>query len=522
VNLPVFRRTPEGFVAEKAVNICTGGLAVATREMMAPGSVVEMILTAPDGYVEVPVQCRVVHTLASPSGAPYLAGLQLTHVDFRVVANFESLLLHLMAIPEGHRVWRRLEVRASAEWRAADNPEQHRPVEVVNFGYGGALLRGPGVPERGQPGHLVLPNAGDDRPLGVPALAAWSRREPHQDIAGIRFQGDSDVRASLAGALRHFLLTPRQVLVSAGSSQHSVKVAGFEVGDLVGRGGMCDVYRGRGIEGALAGQVVALKRLRPDAAKRPGVADRFLTESDLGRMLSHPGLVRVHTAASFGAEHWMAMEFVDGYSLARVLTIYARSRARPPLEAMLSIGVELLETLDYCHTFRGPSGRHLEIVHGDVSPANVLVSRVGAVKLMDFGVASTNLPEMSDLAGIPYLAPELSEKGTKPTRAADIYQVGVLLYEALTGVRPFKARTPEELPRVVERGPMRPQRLNPDLNDAVEKALLSSLAANPKKRPRSAAEFAELLQRAMPLPRGEDGARVRAEMVSQISTIAGD
>lgn len=523
VDLPVFRRVGTRFVNERARDVSAGGLALATQELLRPGTVVEIVLAAPDGSLEVPMQAQVVYTRSTDAGSPYIAGLKVSQVDARVVPTFQSLLLREMAVSRGRRRRARIEFGGEALWIPPGSTALGRTVTVVNIGFGGALLRGPDLPEAGVPVQLTLNAPGTASLAAVAAACVWCRHAPEADYAGVRFHGDTADREFIAKVLRGVLFSRRKGVVPRSGIAPGIRVGDFAVEALIGRGGMCEVYRGRGLVGPLAGTAVALKRLLPPSAALPGVVDRFETEGDLGRMLEHPGVVRIHTEVVFGAEHWLAMELVEGAALGAVLSAFEHAHQRPPVDAVVSVAIELLGVLAYCHAFKSPSGRDLGVVHGDVTPSNVLLTRDGVVKLTDFGMASTALPEGGDLPGAPaklaYLAPELFRDRAPPTPLVDVYQVGVVLYEALTGIRPFKGDSPDEVCKVVERGPMPPARLNPHVPAALERLVLQSLSAQPKKRPESAGVFAQALKDAVPCFTGEVGKRVRARLVEQAEAL---
>src|SRR6185295_14578941 len=273
-----------------------------------------------------------------------------------------------------------------------------------------------------------------------------------------------------------------------------VQVGEFEVGPLIGQGGRCDVYRGKGLTGPLAGQLVALKHLRPEVAAEPGAADAFLTEADLGRLLGLPGMIHVHTAVSVGQEHWAAMELVDGASLGLLLAQYSQTLRRPNRDAVVSIAVELLATLHAVHHAVTASGRSLELVHGNITPSNVLVSRDGDVKLTASCQERTRVRDLApEEGGLPYVPPEMVLEGEQIGPLVDVYQCAVLLYEALTGVVPFKGETPGELSEAIRRGAVPPSRLNPEIPASLDAAVLQALALWPARRPRGAVAFARML-----------------------------
>lgn len=514
IDLELLRKSGQQWVRERAVNLSFRGLSVATHVLMSPGSSLELVLLAPPGMKDVPLTAKVQYLAAYDDDIPYLAGLAIVDIAEQAAPAFDALLTYLVVNPHRGRT-HRLEIRNDAVWRDADQKSPPRPVTLLNLSVGGAMVAGPYVPEQGARGQLSLV-CPDDGQLGtVAGTVRWHQSNAERDQAGIEFGADPSHRSFLQKVLRGFLATPREDAPQRHLFQ-GIQLGDFEVGAMIGRGGMCDVYRGRAVSGPMAGQEVALKRLRPEASQLEGVVDRFLTEADLCRMIQHPQIARVHTALTFAQEHWIAMELVAGLNFADLLAPFQRAHRHPPVEAVASIVLEVLKALHFCHTFHTPSGRLLEVVHGDVTPGNVLLTRAGEVKLTDFGVASTNVPELNQLPGFAgklfYLAPELYLQGSAPTPRVDIYQTAVLLYEALTLEKPFDGRNPKELAAAAKRGPLPPSRRNPSVGNALEALVLSALNADPSRRPASAAEFKQRLEATGQLPSPGEAARSRSRL----------
>src|SRR5688572_17573959 len=204
----------------------------------------------------------------------------------------------------------------------------------------------------------------------------------------------------------------------------------LEIQEIVGRGGMGVVYRARhkGLERA-----VALKILSVDPVREPAVAERFLREARALAALDHPSIVRVYDAGRAGEHLYLLMEFVEGANLRQVI----RGGQLVPREA-LAIVSEICGALDYAHS-QG-------VVHRDIKPENVLVTELGRVKIADFGLAKILAPSAApdrltrsaQAMGTPhYMAPEQIEHPLTVDHRADIYSLGVVLYELLTGELPL-------------------------------------------------------------------------------------
>jgi serine/threonine protein kinase len=226
-------------------------------------------------------------------------------------------------------------------------------------------------------------------------------------------------------------------------------VSRYALESLLGSGGMAEVYRARqhGAEGVA--RPVALKRIAPAVSRDPEFAKLFVAEARIAALLQHPNIVSI---VDFDRDAdgclFLAMELVDGGDL-RTLVAAARVRGErmaPELTAFLV--AEVLRALAHAHDF-APDGKPLGIVHRDVSPHNVLISRAGAVKLADFGIAkataATGAALSTTIKGkVSYMAPEQA-RGEVIDARADLFAVGVMLYELLAGERPFAGATESEI-----------------------------------------------------------------------------
>ena len=273
--------------------------------------------------------------------------------------------------------------------------------------------------------------------------------------------------------------------------------------EVIGRGGMAEVLRATySPEGGFE-KPVAIKRVRPELTTDPRFAAMFLEEARLCGSLSHPNIVQVLDCGRFADQFIMAMEWVNGASLARLI----KQRAAPlPPAAVACLGVQLAAALDYIHRqTRGEGGQPL--VHRDVNPPNVLVSRRGEVKLADFGIARAldTVEERGKLYGkVRYLPPEVLA-GLPADPRADLYGLGLSLHEALTGEPAVTADTAALLnqPLLALPAPSRRAHVPP----ALEALVMKLLDREPAQRPTAAALRDGLLQLggdAAPFPLGQE------------------
>ncbi|MFO1541221.1 MAG: serine/threonine-protein kinase, partial [Chloroflexota bacterium] len=252
----------------------------------------------------------------------------------------------------------------------------------------------------------------------------------------------------------------------------------------LGSGSTGTVWRAQDLQ---LGREVALKVLRGDAAGDPAFADAFARETRAAARLNHPGVVAVLDAGTDPAGPWIAMELVDGGDLG---TLVAQRGPLTPT-ATARIGTQVAEALAAAHA--------LGIVHRDVKPANLLlVQRTGAVKLADLGIAhlagAAADPAGMTAGSIHHLAPE-QLRGEPATPAADVYALGVTLFELLTGRRAFAGESADAIARARLAGQVpAPSLVRPDTPADLDAAIRWMLAPDPLARP-SAAEAAGVLGR---------------------------
>ncbi len=270
----------------------------------------------------------------------------------------------------------------------------------------------------------------------------------------------------------------------------------YELEALVGRGGMAEVYRAVEVDGPLAGRRVAIKRLSPKLEHDPDYIKLFMGEAELSRRLRHPNIVEVIEAGTVEGEYFMAMEYVDGRDLGLILRRCQERQILLPVDFSVFLGMTLLEALSYAHAAPGDDGRPLGVVHCDVSPSNLFISRVGEIKLGDFGIAraKTVEPRSGELHGkVHYLSPEVLE-GTADRRV-DLWAAAVTLYQLLVNERPFTGKNAEEIAQAILSAKPRPLReRRPEIPEALDAAVMRALARDPADRYPSAAHFALALR----------------------------
>src|SRR5579863_666418 len=282
-------------------------------------------------------------------------------------------------------------------------------------------------------------------------------------------------------------VTPATIAVAGASGEleiGTVLAGRYEIVQLLGQGGMGAVYKARDKD---LDRNVALKLIRPELAKNPEILRRFKQELILARQITHKNVIRIFDLGQFGAIKFITMDFVEGQDLRHLL----QEKGKFPPDQAAKIMLQICRALEAAHA----EG----VIHRDLKPPNIMVDASGRVYVMDFGIArSAHLPGMTEtgaLIGTPeYMSPEQA-RGEKLTAQSDIFSLGVIFYELLTGKTPYPADAPlgtlwkrlaEKAKPPIEIEPTLPK----PLNDIVVKALELDL----KDRFASAREMANQLE----------------------------
>jgi eukaryotic-like serine/threonine-protein kinase len=274
------------------------------------------------------------------------------------------------------------------------------------------------------------------------------------------------------------------------------RLDGYRVLRRIAVGGMAELFLAR----APDGREVVLKVLLPHLAAEPEFVELMGDEARLMERLEHPGLVRVYGHGRTERGPAIAMELVEGLSLGALLRHAGRSGAGLPVGVSLGIADRLLAALEHLHGLRDEQGRSLEVVHRDVTPGNVLLSRRGEVKLGDFGIARHRLRVARTRTGaikgtVQYLSPE-QLSGSGSDARTDLYGVGLLLFEMLTGAPFIRAASEPELLRVAQAPSwVAPSSMRAGLCPALDALLEPALRRFPEERYASAASFRAALRR---------------------------
>src|SRR5438270_1173293 len=261
----------------------------------------------------------------------------------------------------------------------------------------------------------------------------------------------------------------------------------YQLGDAIGRGGMATIYRGHDMR---MERVVAIKVLREVYSTDPKFVTRFQREAKAASALQHPNIVQVYDYGQTDGNYFIVMELVEGTDLRR----YLRSRGVLAVDRAIIIAHDVALGLGAAHR-RG-------IVHRDVKPQNVLVGRDGSIKLTDFGIASVykdiNAERLTTtgmtLGTVQYYAPEQAQ-GEIVSPAADVYALGIVMYEMLTGRTPFDGDTPVAVAmQHIQDLPTPPSQFNPNIPPALEEIILRCLEKAPEMRYNDGSTLARALE----------------------------
>jgi len=290
---------------------------------------------------------------------------------------------------------------------------------------------------------------------------------------------------------------------------------------LLGRGGMAQVYYGWDEK---LKRPVAIKVIDARFRDNPAYAQRFIREAQAVATWRHENIAQIHYADNEGDLYYFVMEYIDGLDLGRLLTRYAARGELMPQADVLRIGRAVAGALDYAHR-KG-------IIHRDVKPSNVILGRDGRVVLSDFGLAlDIEQGSLGEVFGSAhYIAPEQARRSSDAVFQSDLYSLGIMLYEMLTGVVPFDDPSPTTVAlQHLTLKPPSPREINPGLSSAVEAVLLKALEKSHPERYQTGRELMSALEAALQttqlasgerqLPPPPAGVSPRTTRLSQLTVV---
>ncbi len=277
----------------------------------------------------------------------------------------------------------------------------------------------------------------------------------------------------------------------------------YEVIEKISSGGMAEIFKAR--KEGLGGfeRMFALKRVSPHYAHNPDYIDMLVEEAKIAGLLNLANIVQIVDLGQTGEQPFIAMEYVNGPNLEQVLERVRSRNKLLPIPHAAFICIELLKALEYAHNrqvMRGGRPVPLDIVHRDVCPSNVLLSTRGEVKLADFGIAKASVRQLKTVTGIvkgrfDYLSPEQT-RGEEATQRSDLFSVGIMLYEMVTGRHPFKMASEGQTIEAIKKASFTPAvAFNPEVPPAIDRLLKQTLTAEPGDRFASATAVKDNLDR---------------------------
>lgn len=297
----------------------------------------------------------------------------------------------------------------------------------------------------------------------------------------------------------------------------------YQLEQRIGIGGMGEVFAGKSTGAEGFERPCAIKVILPEFCDDAEFREMFVDEAKISMFLQHANIVQVLDLGEIGGRYYLAMEYVEGPSLSRVLKLLQKRGQLLPIPLAVYILVELLKGLDYAHKARDRSGKPLAIVHRDVTPQNVLVSMAGEVKLSDFGIARASTRNQRTQTGVVrgklyYISPEQLESSSAVGPWSDVYAAGTLLLTLLLGKNPLDGKSESEvmdrlraLDPVAIADPRIPGGLYPVLQRALE--------PNYRRRYQTAQAFQEGLDEFILANKIKTGARLVAEFLHGIAVL---
>lgn len=268
----------------------------------------------------------------------------------------------------------------------------------------------------------------------------------------------------------------------------------FQLIEKIATGGMAEVYKARmsGVDGFQ--KIVAIKKILPHMAASEDFITMFADEAKLAAQLNHPNIIHIYDLGKVEDSYYIAMEYVEGRDLRSILKSGAEHGLPLPPELALFVASKLAAALDYAHRRKDFEGQDLSLVHRDVSPQNVLISYEGDIKLCDFGIAKAASKSSQTQAGalkgkLQYMSPEQAS-GHKIDRRSDLFSLGSVLFEMLTGEKLFAGDTDLSILEQVRNAKSEPPSAkNPEIPKRVDAIVLKALAKSPEDRYQNASDL---------------------------------
>jgi serine/threonine protein kinase len=268
--------------------------------------------------------------------------------------------------------------------------------------------------------------------------------------------------------------------------------------DKIAEGGMGEIFKASQKVSELFERIVVVKNIKENYVKDEMFIEMFFQEAKITAKLIHENIVQIYDLNKHQEEYYILMEYIDGKDLLQIGKTSFKKGRRIPIPMIVKIIEQACNGLKYAHEFCDPTGKSYNIVHRDISLQNIMVTFSGMVKILDFGVMQTtevsNLEMMSKIPGkVNYMSPELI-MGHDADPRSDIFSLGIILYQLLTGKKPFRDKDIEVLmEKILHEEPVFPSRYV-DLPDHLEDIILKMLSKDPSKRYQTVSELQQELE----------------------------
>lgn len=270
-------------------------------------------------------------------------------------------------------------------------------------------------------------------------------------------------------------------------SPESTPFGQYRIQEKIAQGGMAEIFKGTATDQSGIEKTVVIKRILPNISSNPEFVEMLLSEAKIAVQLTHGNIARTFDLGKMGEDYFIVMEYVDGKTLSQIMRRLRSEGQHMPLSFAVYIASEIASGLDYIHRKTDESGQPLYIVHRDISPQNIIVSRAGNLKIIDFGIAKARIRSQATEAGVlkgkfAYMSPEHAEGETLDPRS-DLFSLGIILHELLTGHRLFRGKDNTETVRNVLKCKVKPpSSLRPEVPENLDNIVLKMLKRKPADR----------------------------------------
>jgi len=278
------------------------------------------------------------------------------------------------------------------------------------------------------------------------------------------------------------------------------EIEGYEILEMINRGGMAEIYKAKkkGVKGFE--KVIVIKKILSGYGEDDKYIEMFVDEAKIAAELTHPNIVQIYDFGKKDNFYFIAMEYVEGKDLRLILNKLMERNDKLEEHLAIHLVIKTLEALSYAHSAKDRKGNNLDIVHRDISPPNILVSYSGEVKLTDFGVSKASNKSHQTLSGalkgkLLYMSPEQAKAEKSIDNRSDIYSVGVILFELITGKKLFSGTSEMDVLNKVQEGKIiKPSEIKPDMDPDLEHIILRAITLDRSKRYKNATEMITALE----------------------------